>query len=95
MTGIFWRGATAWGGFAGLTVGCCFTFGLNLLGDAVFLSDDTAYLNVSFWSFVISLIVTLLVSRFTERKSIEELRGLVYGSVISDEDSNDTAQQRG
>jgi Na+/proline symporter len=82
LTGIFWRGATAWGGLAGLTCGAITAFILNLLGGAVFLSDDTAYLYVSFWSFWISLTVTTVVSLFSKKKSNEELEGLVYGSVV-------------
>ena len=86
LVGIFWRRATSWGGLAGLLVGCCLTFGLNLLGDAVFLSE-AAYLYVSFWSFLISLVVTIVVSLLTPREPPEKLRGLVYGSVISDDSS--------
>lgn len=84
LLGIFWHRATGWGGFAGLTVGFCLTFGLNLLGSAVFLSD-AAYLFVSFWSFLISLVVTIGVSLITPRESATKLEGLVYGSVVSKE----------
>lgn len=87
LLGIFWHRATGWGGFAGLTVGFCLTFGLNRLGDAVFLSD-AAYLYVSFWSFLVSLIVTVAVSLMTTKESADKLEGLVYGSVIS----NDTIE---
>lgn len=86
LAGIFWRRATAWGGFAGLLVGCCLTFGLNLLGDAVFMSEDTAYLNVSFWSFVFSFATTVMVSLVTRPKDPKELRGLVYGMVVEQPD---------
>ena len=82
LLGIFWHRATGWGGFAGLTVGCCLTFGLNLLGDAVFLSE-AAYLYVSFWSFLVSLVVTIIVSLLTPREPAEKLKGLVYGSVFT------------
>ena len=83
LVGIFWRRATGWGGFAGLTIGFCLTFGLNLLGDAVFLSDDTAYLNVSFWSFLVSLLVAVAVSLLTPAEPLEKTEGLVYGSLVS------------
>ncbi len=86
LTGIFWRRATGWGGLAGLTVGFCLTFGLNVLGDSVFLSD-AAYLYVSFWSFWISLTVTVIVSLMTPQEPAEKLRGLVYGLVIADENA--------
>ena len=81
LLGIFWRRTTGWGGFAGLTVGFCLTAGLNALGDAVFMSG-AAYLFVSFWSFWISLVVTIVVSLLTKREPPEKLEGLVYGSVV-------------
>lgn len=64
LAGIFWRRATGWGDFAGLTVGFCLTFVLNVL-NAVSLSEAVSYLYVSFWSFWISLAVTVFVSLFT------------------------------
>jgi len=82
LLGIFWRGATAWGGFAGLILGVMLTSVLNILGDAVFISDDP-YLFVSFWSFFVSLGVTIAVSLVTKKKTTEELEGLVYGSVVT------------
>ena len=90
LAGIFWRRATAWGGFAGLTIGFCLTFSLNLLGDSVFLSD-ASYLYVSFWSFVVSLAATVVVSLLTRPKKTEELVGLVYGLVVDDESSEGTS----
>lgn len=91
LVGIFWRRATAWGGFAGLLVGFLLTFGLNVLGDAVFMADS-AYLYVSFWSFWISLIVTIAVSLVTKPLSEERLRGLVYGTVVAE--AEDTGTQK-
>ena len=81
LLGIFWRRATAWGGFLGLVIGVCLTFVLNILGDAVFISE-APYLFVSFWSFWVSLAVTIAVSLVTKPKTPEELEGLVYGSVV-------------
>jgi SSS family solute:Na+ symporter len=82
LVGIFWRRATGWGGLAGLLIGFSLTFGLNILGDAVFMSDS-AYLYVSFWSFWISLVVTIAVSLCTQAEPEEKIRGLVYGTVVS------------
>lgn len=84
LLGIFWKRATAWGGFAGLVVGCCFTFGLNRLGDAVFMSDDP-YLYVAIWSFIFATVATVIVSLLTRPDPPEKLRGLVYGSVVTRE----------
>ena len=82
LLGIFWRRATGWGGLAGLMVGCCLTFGLNLMGDAVFMTDDP-FLYVAIWSFLMASAVTIVVSLLTRPESDEKLQGLVYGSVVS------------
>ncbi len=82
LLGIFWRGATAWGGFAGLVIGVGLTVILNILGDAVFISAAGSYLFVSFWSFWAALAVTIVVSLVTPRKTSQELEGLIYGSVV-------------
>ncbi len=83
LLGIFWRGATPWGGCAGLFVGFCLTFGLNALGSSVFMSD-TAYLYVAIWSFLVSSVVTVFVSLLTPRAPDESLKGLIYGSVVAE-----------
>ncbi len=85
LLGIFWHRATGWGGLAGLTIGFCLTFGLNVLGEAVFMSE-AAYLYVSFWSFWFALVVTVIVSLLTRKEPSAKLEGLVYGLVISDDD---------
>lgn len=99
LIGIFWPRATPWGGLAGLTIGVCLTVILNILGDgyfigadgsevSVFMSNNSSYLYISFWSFLASFFVTLLVSLVTKPKSPEQLQGLVYGSVLSEEPSS-------
>ena len=86
LLGIYWKGATRWGGFLGLTIGVMLTFGLNLLGDAVFISEDP-YLYVAFWSFLVTFVTTILVSLVTPKVPLEELRGLVYGLLLAEPDS--------
>ncbi len=88
LLGIFWRRATAWGGCAGLLVGFCLTFGLNAIGDAVFMSDSS-YLYVAVWSFLVSLAVTVVVSLMTPSDPPEKLTGLVYRSVITKDAAED------
>ena len=82
LLGIFWRRATAWGGVAGLLVGFCFTFGLNRIGGSIFMAGDT-FLFVSIWSFIFSLLATVIVSLLTKPEPPEKLEGLVYGSVVT------------
>jgi solute:Na+ symporter, SSS family len=99
LLGIFWHRATPLGGLAGLSIGVCITVILNILGNgsftspdgtelSVFLSNKSSYLYISFWSFLASFFVTLLVSLVTKPKTPEELQGLVYGSVLSEEPSS-------
>lgn len=83
LIGIFWRRATGWGGLAGLVVGFSLTFGLNLMGDAVFMTDDP-FLYVAVWSFVLSAATTIVVSLCTPREPDEKLAGLVYDAVVED-----------
>jgi SSS family solute:Na+ symporter len=96
LLGIFWHRTSSMGGFAGLAFGVLLTVVLNILGDGsfagedgtekyIFLSNDASYLYISFWSFLVSLVVTIAVSLVTRPKSPEELRGLVFGSVVSEE----------
>jgi len=98
LLGIFWQRTSSLGGFAGLAVGVVLTILLNILGNGSFvgadgqetnpfLSENASYLYISFWSFWVSLGVTIGVSLVTRPKSPEELRGLVYGSVVLGESS--------
>jgi len=82
LLGIIWPRATGWGGFAGLVMGVIFTTVLNCV-DGLFPSDDP-FLFVAWWSFVFSLIVTVVVSLLTKPEPEEKIRGLVWGQVMKD-----------
>ncbi len=82
LLGILWKRATQWGGLAGLVLGVCFTTILNNV-DGLFPSDDP-FLFVSWWSFVFSVIVTVVVSLVTPREPEEKIRGLTFGQVMKD-----------
>lgn len=82
LLGIMWRGATQWGGLAGLVLGVTFTTVLSNTED-LFPSDDP-YLFVAWWSFVFSLVVTVAVSLVTPREPDEKVAGLVFGQVMKD-----------
>ncbi len=77
LLGIFWKRTTQWGGLAGLVIGIAFAFYLNLFSDSIFTIEDP-FLYVSWWSFVLGFIVTIIVTLFTEPHSDEKLHGLVY-----------------
>lgn len=82
LLGIMWKRATRWGGLAGLLLGVAFTTVLNNV-EGLFPSDDP-FLFVSWWSFVFSLIVTVIVSLATPPEPDEKIRGLVFGQVLKD-----------
>jgi hypothetical protein len=49
---------------------------------------------VAFWSFVFSLIVTAIVSRLTPPPSKNQIRGLVFGEVVRDEETQTLLKER-
>ncbi len=78
LLGIFWKGATQWGGLAGLVIGIASSTLLHIYSDVFFTIEDP-FLYVSWWSFVVGFIVTVSVSFFTKAHNDEHLFGLVYG----------------
>ena len=82
LLGIIWPRANGCGGLAGLVLGVMFTTLLNAV-DGLFPSDDP-FLFVAWWSFVFSLIVTIVVSLLTKPEPEEKIRGLVWGQVMKD-----------
>ena len=82
LLGITWKRATGIGGFCGLLFGVMFTSVLNSV-DGLFPSDDP-FLFVAWWSFVFSLVVTIVVSLLTPPEPEEKIRGLVWGQVMHD-----------
>lgn len=92
LLGITWRRATQWGGLAGLSLGVIFCFILNYT-PGLFTSDDP-FLFVAWWSFVFSLVVTVVVSLLTKPESEEKLRGLTWGSVIQSDEAQVALEER-
>jgi uncharacterized sodium:solute symporter family permease YidK len=82
LLGIIWKRANRWGGLAGLGLGVIFTTTLNCI-EGLFPSDDP-FLFVAWWSFVFSMIVTIVVSLLTPPEPEEKIRGLVWGQVMKD-----------
>lgn len=83
VLGVLWRRATGWGALTGLDLGVALTWSLTIMGDALFPSDDP-FLFISFWSFVFTLAVTVLVSAVTPPEPMEKIRGLVVGHLAAD-----------
>jgi SSS family solute:Na+ symporter len=97
LTGMFWKRATKAGGFWGLLIGTVSSISLwawvkfdpaalkyvALSPDAKDMAEN---MYRALWCFLITVIVTFIVSMFTTPKTTAELNGLVYGAtVIPDE----------
>ncbi|HVC47802.1 MAG TPA: sodium:solute symporter family protein [Terracidiphilus sp.] len=90
LMGMFWKRATKAGGFWGLLIGTVTSVGLwawvklvpsalhfvALSGDAKAMAED---MYRALWSVIVTVLVTFVVSLFTEPKTMAELNGVVYG----------------
>lgn len=83
LIGVLWKGSTPWGGFAGLVGGLLGYLGLYTLYQAGKLqlgSPLGADLWLAWWGFVISAVLTVVVSLLTRRHRLpdQRLQGLVW-----------------
>jgi SSS family solute:Na+ symporter len=80
---MFWRRATAWGGFWSLVAGTAAAYGVNRMDAYDYIFNFGSPLSASFWQAIIAFlacaVVLVVVSLFTKPKPDEELRGLVWG----------------
>ncbi len=82
LLGMFWKGATAWGGFWGLLVGILTAAGHYILykaGVLTYHSDMAANFYQAIWAWSADFVVTIGVSLFTAKRDPKELVGLVFG----------------
>jgi len=82
LLGMFWKGATAWGGFWGLLVGILTAAGHYILyraGVLTYHSDMAANFYQAIWAWSADFVVTIAVSLFTVKRNPKELAGLVFG----------------
>ena len=82
LLGMFWKGATGWGGFWGLLVGILTAAGHYILYRAGVLhyhSDMAANFYQAIWAWSADFVVTIAVSLFTVKRDPKELVGLVFG----------------
>jgi SSS family solute:Na+ symporter len=86
---MFWRRATAWGGFFSLVAGTVAAYAVNRLNAYHTIFHFGSALSASFWQAIIAFIadgvVLILVSLVTRPKPTEELRGLVWGLTRKEE----------
>jgi solute:Na+ symporter, SSS family len=92
VIGRFWKRATKAGGFWGLLIGTLTSIGLwawvyvnpaalryvALSADAKTMAED---MYRALWSVIVSMLVNVVVSLFTEPKPMAELVGVVYGAT--------------
>lgn len=81
LLGMFWAGATAWGGFFGLLSGIVAAathYILYKTGVVSYSSDMAANFYQAWWAWLTDFVVTIGVSLFTAKRSPSDLAGLVY-----------------
>jgi SSS family solute:Na+ symporter len=82
---MFWKRATAWGGFFSLVAGTAAAYTVNRLNAYGTIFHFGSPLSASFWqaiiAFIADAVVMVLVSLVTKPKPAEELQGLVWGSA--------------
>ncbi len=93
ILGIFSKRITQWGGLSGLIAGICLSALMYLYKKSLF-SISEPFLYISWWSFLGSAIVTIIVSIVTKPHPIENLRGLVYGLVVKDPELQDILKRK-
>jgi SSS family solute:Na+ symporter len=86
---MFWRRATAWGGFFSLVAGTAAAYIVNRLNAYHTIFNFGSPLSASFWqaiiAFLVDAVVLIAVSLVTRPKPAEELRGLVWGLTRAEE----------
>lgn len=93
LLGILWRRANMWGALTGLLLGVLSSFLLTIAGDVIFPAGGP-FLFVAFYSFLTALVATWAVSLLTPPLPWEQIRGLVYGSVLHDAEIQSALKQR-
>jgi solute:Na+ symporter, SSS family len=80
---MFWRRASAWGGFFSLVAGTAAAYATNRLNAYHTIFHFGSPLSASFWqatiAFIVGGVVLVVVSFVTKPKPEEEIRGLVWG----------------
>ncbi len=81
VLGVLWRRANRHGALAGLVTGVVFCVVLNTEAMAGLFPSEEPFLFIAWWSFVLSLLVTTIVSLLTPPEDEAKLVGLVWGTV--------------
>jgi SSS family solute:Na+ symporter len=85
---MFWKRASAWGGFASIVAGTAAAYATNRLNAYQVIFHFGSPLAASFWQAIIAFLVDggvlIVVSLLTPPKPEAELRGLVWGLTRQD-----------
>jgi len=92
LLGILWRRATQWGALAGLLLGVGLTTILNNT-TGVFPAEEP-FLFMAIFSFLFSLVVTVVVSLITAPEPDEKIRGLIFRQTEDDEEVQQALRRR-
>jgi len=87
LLGIYWSRATQWGGLAGLLGGVA-------ISSFLFLFMKWSFLYIAWWSFLGAIIINIIVSLMTRPEPVDKLRGLVYGLVMRDQETQEILKKR-
>ncbi len=94
---MFWRRATAWGGFCSLVAGTAAAYIVNRLNSYHTIFHFGSALSASFWQAIIAFlscaVVLVVVSLVTRPKPTEELRGLVWGLTRAEEEEENADER--
>ncbi len=85
LLGILWARTTQWGALAGLIGGVALATTFHLYREAIFIWDEPV-LFIAWWTFVAAMLITVVVSLLTRPEPPEQIRGLVYGQVMRDDE---------
>ena len=91
LLGILWKQANHWGRSRASSPGCSSASFLVRAG--AFPSDDP-FLYVAMFSFVFAMVVTVVVSLLTPPEPEDKIRGLVWGSVLKDTETQAALEER-
>jgi len=76
LLGMFWSRATQWGGLVGLVGGICTSILLYLFKGRLFTIEEP-FLYISWWSFVVGVLLNVATSLATRPHTQKRLAGLV------------------
>jgi SSS family solute:Na+ symporter len=95
---MFWKRATAVGGFVSLVAGTAAAYATNRLAAYHEIFHFGTALSASFWQAIIAFIVggvtLIVVSLFTKPKPESELRGLVWGLTRDEPEAEEDARDK-